>query len=66
VGPGKQQAINVPDGTYLAQVVAVGSATALASEQIGSADQSATFTYAAGEAANNSVRLINRVVQGVF
>jgi hypothetical protein len=64
-GPGKQQAINVPDGTYLVQVVAVGT-TVLGSEQIGLADQSATFTYAAGEAANNSVRLINRTVQGVF
>lgn len=64
--PGKQQAISVPDGTYLVRVVDTGSTTVLASEQIGLADQSATFTYAAGEAANNSVRLINRAVQEVF
>jgi hypothetical protein len=66
VSPGKQQAISVPDGTYLVQVVAAGSSTVLASEQISLADQSATFTYAAGESSNNSVRLISRTVQEVF
>jgi hypothetical protein len=64
--PDKERAITVPDGTYLVQVVAAGSTTVLASEQIGLADQSATFTYAAGEAANNSIRLINKTVLGVF
>jgi hypothetical protein len=64
--PGKQQAISVPDGSYLVRVVDAGGTTVLASEQIGLADQSATFTYAAGQAANNSVRLINRTVQEVF
>lgn len=64
--PGAQQAAIVPAGTYLVRVVAVGSTTVLASEQIDLADQSATFTYAAGEAANNSVGLINRPVRDVF
>jgi hypothetical protein len=63
---GKQQAISVPEGTYLVQVVAAGSTTVLASEQIDLVDQSVTFTYAAGEAANNSVGLINRTVRDVF
>jgi hypothetical protein len=65
-GPGKQQAISLPDGTYLVQVVAAGGSTVLASEQTLLADQSATFTYAAGESSNNSVRLISRIVQEVF
>jgi Domain of unknown function (DUF4397) len=64
-GPGKQQSIRVPAGTYLLQVVA-GSTTLLAAEQIALTDQSATFTYATGEAANNYIRLVNRPVQGVF
>jgi hypothetical protein len=63
---GKQQAISVPEGTYLVQVVAAGSTTLVASEQIDLVDQSVTFTYAAGEAANNSVGLINRTVRDVF
>jgi hypothetical protein len=64
--PGAQQAVSVPAGTYLVQVVAAGGTTVLASEQIDLADQSATFTYAGGEAANNSVGLINRAVRDVF
>jgi hypothetical protein len=64
--PDAQAIASVPAGTYLVQVVATGSATVLASEQIDLGDQSATFTYAAGEAANNSVGLINRVVRDVF
>jgi len=64
--PGTQQSIHVPAGTYLVQVVATGSTTVLASETIGLPDQSATFTYAAGEAANNSLGLINKTVQDVF
>jgi hypothetical protein len=51
---------------YMVQVVAVGSSTVLASEQIGVADQSATFTYAAGEATNNVLGLVSKTVQGVF
>jgi hypothetical protein len=66
VSPGKQQAISIPDGMYMVQVVAVGSSTLLASEQIGVADQSATFTYAAGEATNNVLGLVSKTVQGVF
>ena len=64
--PGKQQAANPPEDTYLVEVVAAGSTTVLASEQISLADQSVTFTYAAGEAANSSVGLINRSVRDVF
>jgi len=64
--PGAQDAIGVPAGTYLVQVVAAGSTTVLASEQIFLADQSANFAYAAGEAVNNSVGLINRAVRDVF
>jgi hypothetical protein len=64
--PNAQSAITVPAGTYELQVVASGSTTALASEQITLADQSATFTYAAGQAANNSVALINREIRDVF
>jgi hypothetical protein len=66
VSPGTQQKIGVPFGTYLVQVVATSSATVLASEQIDLIDQSVTFTYAAGEAANNSVGLVNRTVRDVF
>jgi hypothetical protein len=66
VSPGTQQKIGVPFGTYLLQVVATSSATVLASEQIDLIDQSVTFTYAAGEAANNSVGLVNRTVRDVF
>jgi Domain of unknown function (DUF4397) len=64
--PGTEQTVVVPGGTYLVQVVAAGSTTVLASEQIGLAGQSAAFTYAAGEAANNSVGLVNRTVRDVF
>jgi len=66
VEPGAQAFVSVSAGTYLVQVNAIGSTTVLASEQIGLGDQTATFTYAAGEAANNSVGLINRVVRDVF
>jgi hypothetical protein len=66
VNPGKQLSIGIPYGTYLVQVAAAGSTTVLASEQIVLADQSAGFTYAAGEAANNSVALVNKSVRGVF
>ena len=64
--PGKQQGINVPDGTYLVQVFASGSTTVFATEQIEMADQTANFAYAVGEASNNSVGLINKTVRDVF
>jgi hypothetical protein len=56
----------LPEGTYLVQVSASGSTTVLASEQIEMADQTASFTYAAGEESNSSVGLINRTVRDVF
>jgi hypothetical protein len=64
--PGAEDAVSVPSGNYLVQVVAAGSTTVLASEQVFVADQSATLTYAAGEAANNSVGLVSRTVRDVF
>ncbi|MGA7376662.1 MAG: hypothetical protein WBW36_09965, partial [Candidatus Sulfotelmatobacter sp.] len=64
--PGKQQGMNVTDGTYLVQVFASGSTTVLVSEQINMADQSVNFAYAVGEASNNSVGLINKTVRDVF
>jgi len=66
VNPDAQIAISVPAGTYLVRVVTADSTPVLASEQIDLADQSATFTYAGGEAVNNSVGLINRAVRDVF
>ncbi len=64
--PGKQQGINVPEGTYLVQVAAAGSTIVLVSEQIEMDNQTASFTYAAGEASNNSVGLIGKIVRDVF
>jgi len=66
VNPGSEQAITVPTDTYQVQVVVSGGTTVLTSEQIALPDQSATFTYAAGQEANNSVGLINRTVRDVF
>jgi Domain of unknown function (DUF4397) len=62
----EQQTIVVPYGTYQVQIVAVGSTTVLTSDNISLPDQSATFSYAAGEAANNSIGLVNRTVRDVF
>jgi len=64
--PGQEGTIAVPADTYLVQVVLTGSTTVLASETIILASQSVGFTYAAGEAANNSVGLVNKTVQLVF
>jgi hypothetical protein len=64
--PGKEGTITIPADTYLVQVVLTGSTTVLASETINMADQSVSFTYATGEAANNSVGLVNKTVQLVF
>ena len=64
--PGKQRGISIPGGTYSVQVVAVGNSTVLASEVISLPNQSATFTYAAGQATDNVLGLINRAVEGVF
>jgi hypothetical protein len=64
--PNAQAVITVPYGTYSVTVAAAGSTTVLASEQETLPNQSATFTYAAGQAANNSVGLVNRTVRDVF
>jgi hypothetical protein len=64
--PDAQAAVTVSAGTYLVQVVATGSTTVLASEQIDLSNQSVILTYAAGEAANNSVGLISRTIRDVF
>jgi uncharacterized protein DUF4397 len=63
---GSQQGIKVPEGTYLVQVFVSGGSTVLASETILLAKQSAGFAYAVGEAANSSLELINKTVQGTF
>jgi Domain of unknown function (DUF4397) len=64
--PGTQQWIGVPAGTYLVSITASGETIVLTSEQIGLADQSVTFAYAAGESVNNSVGLVTRAVRDVF
>jgi hypothetical protein len=64
--PDEQQVLIVPEGTYQVQIFAVGNTTVLTSENISLQDQSATFSYAAGEAANSSVGLVNRTVRDVF
>jgi Domain of unknown function (DUF4397) len=64
--PGAETGATVPAGTYLVQVSAVGGTTVLTSQQIGLANQSVTFSYAAGEAINSSVGLVNRAVRDVF
>lgn len=64
--PSTEQGIFIPAGTYLVQVVASGTTTVLTSQNISLPDQSATFSYAAGEATNNSVGLVNRTIRDVF
>jgi hypothetical protein len=64
--PDTQQWIGIPYGTYLVEITAVGNTTVLASEQIVMTDQSVALAYAAGEAANNSVGLVYRIVDDVF
>jgi len=66
VDAGKEGTINVPAGIYLVEVSVAGSTTASASETISLANQSAAFSYAAGEAANNSLGLVNKTVPLVF
>lgn len=63
--PGAQSAITVPAGTYAVEVSAAGS-TVMTLEVITLANQSAMFTYAVGQASNNSVGLINRAIRDVF
>jgi hypothetical protein len=63
--PGKQQEVTVPAGTYLVQVLA-GDIAVLASQEISLPNQSATFAYAVGQAANSSVALATKTVRDVF
>jgi len=64
--PDAQATVTVPAGTYSVTVVAASSTAILTSESITLPDQSATFTYAAGQAANNSVGLVSRTIRDVF
>jgi hypothetical protein len=64
--PDAEVNITVPAGTYSVTVVAAGSTSVLTSEQITLPDQSVTLTYAAGQAANNSVGLVSRTIRDVF
>jgi hypothetical protein len=63
---GTEQAIKVAAGLYLVQIFASGGRTVLTSETITLPDQSADFVYATGQAANNSISLIYKVVDGLF
>jgi hypothetical protein len=63
---GAEQAINVLPGIYLVQVFTSGGRAVLTSQTITLPDQSATFTYATGQAANNSISLIYKIVDGLF
>jgi len=64
--PGKEGTLTVPSGTYQVEVTLDGTTTYLTSETISVGRQSATFIYAVGEAANNSVRLARKTVPEVF
>jgi hypothetical protein len=64
--PNTQTPIPVPAGSYLVQVTAVGSTTVLTSVEIALPDQSVTYSYASGEALNNTVGLVNRTIRDVF
>jgi Domain of unknown function (DUF4397) len=64
--PGTENWIGVPAGTYSVQITESGSTTVLTSQNITLQDQSVTLAYAAGEALNNTVGLVTRVVRDVF
>ena len=64
--PGTENWIGIPDGTYSAQITESGSTTVLTSENMTLQDQSVTLAYAAGEALNNTVGLVTKVVRDVF
>jgi Domain of unknown function (DUF4397) len=64
--PGTENWIGIPDGTYSVQITESGSTTVLTSENITLQDQSVTLAYAAGEALNNTVGLVTKVVRDVF
>ncbi len=64
--PDTQTPIPVPAGSYLVQITAAGSAAILTSQEISLPDQSVTYSYACGEAVNNSVGLVNRTIRDVF
>jgi len=64
--PGTENWIGIPDGTYSVEITESGSTTVLTSENITLQDQSVTLAYAAGEALNNTVGLVTKVVRDVF
>jgi len=64
--PGTENWIGIPDGTYSVQITESGSTTVLTSENMTLQDQSVTLAYAAGEALNNTVGLVTKVVRDVF
>jgi Domain of unknown function (DUF4397) len=64
--PKTENWIGIPAGAYSVQVTESGSTTVLTSENITLQDQSVTLAYAAGEALNNTVGLVTRVVRDVF
>ncbi len=64
--PDTQTAIPVPAGAYLVQITAAGSTKVLTSQQMTLGDQSVTYSYACGEALNNTVGLVNRTIRDVF
>lgn len=64
--PDTQEWIGIPAGTYRVEVTVAGQTAVLTTDQIVLPDQSVTFFYAAGEAANNSVGFVTRTVRDVF
>ena len=64
--PGTENWIGIPAGTYSVQITESGSSTVLTSENITLQDQSVTLAYATGEALNNTVGLVTKVVRDAF
>ena len=64
--PDTENWIGIPAGPYSVQITESGSTTVLTSENITLQDQSVTLAYAAGEALNNTVGLVTKVVRDVF
>jgi len=64
--PDTENWIGIPAGPYSVQITESGSTTVLTSENITLQDQSVTLAYAAGEALNNTVGLVTKVVRDAF